>query len=218
MRRLIIVVLISMLTVGIASVVVVMSKSSSAATKPSVIDGATLESSQDRPGTINGLSNPELIPDRAAYLILFRLIANRRTPEERNRVESYIRGMLNIGCKSCGALRESERILNTEQGGRTSEQEEADINAVFATMEEFNQQIELLDNQARDTKERRRSDPQALLRLTALQTQKNILVEDKFEALVRRLSPVSRSRLQSFINERLKQKIKIIPTQRVPPT
>jgi len=195
-----------------------MSKSSSAAIKPPGINEIAVSNSQDRPGTINGQSNPELIPDRTAYLILFRLIANRKTSEEKNRVESYIRGMLNIGCKSCGALIENGKMTNAENANRTSEQEQTDINAVFATAEEFNQQITLLDNQAKDTKERRRSDPQAKLRLTALQAQKNSLIENKVALLIQRLSPVSRSKLQSFINERLKQKIKIVPMQPLSPT
>lgn len=181
MQRLIIVVLFSALAVGIISAVVVMSKGSSAASKPPIIDEATVTSSQNSPGTINGLSNPELIPNRAAYLILFRLIANRRTPEERNRIESYIRGMLNIRCRSCGALNERVNIENT---GRTPEQERADIDAVFATVEEFNQQVELLDNQARVARERRRSDPQARQQLIALQAQKNALVESKIATLI----------------------------------
>ena len=217
MHKLIIVVLFSALAVGICGVVVMMSKSSSAAVKPPVTDETTMANPQDPQGTINGLSNPELIPDRAAYLILFRLIANRNTPAERNRIESYIRAMLNIGCKTCGALRESGKMVNVENANRTPEQEQSDIDAVFATMEEFNQQVALLDNQAKDAKERRRNDPQATLRLTALQTQKNALIESKATALIQRLSPVSRSKLQSFINERLKQKIRIVPAQPVPP-
>ncbi len=194
-----------------------MSKRSSAAIKPPVINEVTVANSPDPPGTINGLNNPTLIPDRAAYSILFRLIANRRTPAEKNRIESYIRGMLNIGCKSCGALIESGKMTNVGNADRTPEQEIADINAIFATVEEFNQQVELLDNQARNVKENRRNNPQATLQLTALQTQKNALVEVKAAALIQRLSPVSRIKLQSFINERLKRKIKIVPAQPVPP-
>ncbi len=218
MHRLTIIVLFSAFTVGIASISVVMSKNSSAAIKPPIEEEITTANPQDSSGAINGLSNPELIPDRAAYLILFRLLANRNTSEEKKRVESYIRDMLDIGCESCGALRESGKLLNTENANRNREQEQADIDAVFAVMEEFNQQVALLDNQAKDARERRRSDPQAILQLTALQAQKNTLIESKSVALIQRLSSVSRSKLQSFINGRLKQKIKIVPIQPAPAT
>ncbi len=149
--------------------------------------------------------------------LLFRLIADRKTPEEKNRIESYIRGMLNIGCKSCGALKENGKIPDNGQPDRTPEQEKADIDAVIATVEEFSQEVALLDNQAKDAKDRRRNEPQAAaLQLTALQARKNALIENKTNALINRLSSVSRANFRSFINEKLKQKIKIVPAQPTP--
>ena len=156
-----------------------------------------------------------MIPDRSAYLILFRMITNRRTPEERNRAESYIRNMLSMRCRSCDALSQRMSIENIT---RTPKQERADIDAVFATVEEFDQQIESVNNQAKVAKERRRNDPQASEQSTILQAQRNALIENKIGILTNKLSPVSRSRLQSFINEHLKQKIKLVLAQSVPAT
>jgi hypothetical protein len=176
--------------------------------------GDSTQAVVEKPGTIDGAKNPELIPDKVAYSILFRLIADRKTPEEKARIESYIRTMLNIGCKSCGLLVENGKVQNEAQPGRNAEQEQTDINAVIATAEEFNQQVVMLDNQAKDIKEHRRDNPQiAVGRLTALQAQKDTLVENKAAALINRLGLVSKGKLQSFVNEKLKQKIKIAPAQ-----
>lgn len=216
MSRLIVVVLFSILIVGIVSVLIVTIKSSPVIVESAITTDSTVASLQYPLGTINGSSSPELIPDRVAYSILFRLIANSKTPEERNRIESYIRGMLNIGCKTCGALMENGKMVNAANANRPTEQEKADVDAVFATVDEFKQQVESLDNQAREIKVNRRSDPQALQHLIALQAQKNILVENKIASLINRLSPVSRSNLQSFINEHLKQKITIAPARPIP--
>ncbi len=65
----------------------------------------------------------------------------------------------------------------------------------------------------KDIKDHRRDNPQAAAQLTALQAQKNALVERKTVALVNRLGLVSRGKLQGFVGERLKQKIKIAPAQ-----
>lgn len=166
----------------------------------------------DKPGTIDGAKNPDLIPDRAAYSVLFRLIADRKTPEEKNRIESYIRIMLDMSCKSCGALKENGKIPDGGQTDRTLEQEKADIDAIIAVVEEFSQEVALLDNQAKDAKESRRNEPQAAaLRLKTLQAQKNALVDKKTISLINRLSSASRGKLKGFVDEKLKQKIKIAP-------
>jgi hypothetical protein len=49
------------------------------------------QNSPDPPGTIDGSKNPELIPDHVAYSILFRLLSDRNTDEEKARVRAYIR-------------------------------------------------------------------------------------------------------------------------------
>src|SRR5207244_821799 len=46
---------------------------------------------RQRPEIIDGAANPELIPDRVAYSLLFRLIANRKTAEEKSHIRAYIR-------------------------------------------------------------------------------------------------------------------------------
>ena len=49
---------------------------------------SSIASAQQKPTIIEVATHPELIPDRAAYSVLFRLIANRRTPEEKSRIRA----------------------------------------------------------------------------------------------------------------------------------
>jgi hypothetical protein len=174
-------------------------------------DDDSTQQISERPGAIDGAKNPDLIPNNVAYSILFRLIGDRKTPEEKSRVKSYIRDVLDIGCKSCHLLRENGKITNAALPDRTAEQEEADIDAMIATIDEFSQEVALFDNQAKYIKNHRRDNPQAAAQLTVLQAQKNALVEGKSVALINRLGLVSRGKLQSFVSEKLKPKIKISP-------
>ncbi|MFN2454315.1 MAG: hypothetical protein ABR577_08855, partial [Pyrinomonadaceae bacterium] len=45
----------------------------------------------DKPGTIDGAKNPEMIPDTLAYTLLFDLLSNRHTEVEKGRAKAYIR-------------------------------------------------------------------------------------------------------------------------------
>lgn len=72
-------------------------KSNIRATNAAVISTDT-KPLDDPPGTINGAINPELVPDRIAYTLLFRLISNRQTDEEKGRIRAYTcRGGLGMG-------------------------------------------------------------------------------------------------------------------------
>jgi hypothetical protein len=62
-------------------------------TKNSPITPVETKSQEDPAGTINGATNPELIPDRTAYILLFRLISNRQTDQEKGRALAYMRQM-----------------------------------------------------------------------------------------------------------------------------
>lgn len=74
---------------------------------------------------IDGAVHPELISDRVAYSLMFRLIANRRTPEEKGRIRAYLR---HIGLG------------------------DADIDGLIAAAEEFHQGVNPLDGQAKQSR------------------------------------------------------------------
>ena len=217
MRKRTVTVLLLALTTGIVGMGVVMSKSALSA-NASFTAGLAQPSAtrprevpQDRPGTINGAVNPELIPDRVAYSILFRLIANRNTDEERNRIKAYIRGMLGISCSSCAPLREAGRSVGAGEIGRTPDEERADIDAVFAAAEEFHRRVSLLDRQAAELQQHRRANPSlnVMPQLISLQEQKDAIVDAMAASLFRRLTAISRARLQEHINDHVKHRIKL---------
>jgi len=56
---------------------------------------------QNRPGVIDGTQTPELIPDDAAYSILFRVLGNSRSPEAYRRAAAYVRYAMHIDGAQC---------------------------------------------------------------------------------------------------------------------
>lgn len=220
-----IVFLLSAIAVGVFGVESVNSKraaappASPAAAQPvAAFQEPAQETAQDRPGTIDGAEHPEAVPDHAAYSVLFRLVADRQTPEEKGRIESYIRRMLGIGCKSCHPLQEAGRLPDTSEADRTPEQESEDIAAVLAAAEEFHRQVSTFDGRAKAAKAQRKGGvlpPTARAELDSLQTRKNGVVNAAAASLLRRLSPASRSQLRAFVREHLKRKIKMVPAASV---
>lgn len=137
-------------------------------------------------GTIDGAKNPELIPDRVAYTLLFRLIANRQTDVEKNRIRAYIR-QLGFG--------------NT------------DINALLAVAEEFQQRVGLLDQQAKEIKDRSRINPNPMMavQLILLQQRKEVIVDELLASLPHRMSADGIEKVRQHINEHVKRNVKLGP-------
>ncbi len=157
----------------------------------------------DDPYVIDGAKHPELIPDHVAYSLLFRLIANRKTDEEKGRIRAYI-GEMGLGrpqCKTC------PKVLAQDSGRGT----DADVDALIAAAEEYNQRVSVLDRQAKELKERGKamSIPNVKGQLTALQKQKEALVTQIVNSLPSRLSAHGLEKVHRHINNRVKQKVKI---------
>lgn len=78
---------------------------------------------QNIPQVIDGARNPEMIPDWRAYSVLFRFISNR-TGEEREAILAYLHtiGLGGENCETCG-------VSPTQQN--------AQIDALIATAENF---------------------------------------------------------------------------------
>lgn len=106
------------------------------------ISSKAITAQQDTPDTIDGAKNPEMIPDRIAYALLLRLIANRQTEEEKGRIRAYIRQM-GIGKPCCGQ--------NPSAGTK-----DTDVDALIAVAEEFQQHIATLDQQAKEIRDKNR--------------------------------------------------------------
>ena len=106
---------------------------------------------QQQTGIIDGAVHPELIPDRVAYSLVFRLIANRRTAEEKSRIRAYIR---HIGFA------------------------DADVDGLIAAADEFHQNVSPLDAEARQIKinNRGNASPEVKAHLRELQSRKRRLL------------------------------------------
>lgn len=153
----------------------------------------------DLPRTIDGKNNPELVPDDVAYLMMFRLIADRHTEDEKNSIRAYLReaGFGKQNCEGC-----------PETGGT-----DADIESIIAAAEEFHQEMSALDNQANNIKDRTWPNPaaEAISELRQLQTQHDSIVAKAAASLPSRLTPAGVVTLQKHINQRVKRGIKISP-------
>jgi len=154
---------------------------------------------------VDGETHPEKISDHLAYSLFFRLVAGRKTEAEKNRVKSYIRQAL--GHQDCTKPDKNNNSLNNQ---------EADVNAIIAAAEEFNQRIAPLDIQVSDINkpyhETEHMVPMSNSdkgRLKQLQQQRELMVADLAASLQHRLSADGYKNLRKHIKERTKRKVKI---------
>lgn len=148
--------------------------------------------------TINGSSNPELIPDHIAYSLLFRFLSGRTTEAERNRARSYIKMIFR--CEGCALP--------------TPAASEEQINALIAVSDEYAEKVRLLDLQATQLKATTLVPGQELstgtrTQLLALQAQKNALVLELVATLPGRVGPAGAEKIRKFMTEYFKPKIKL---------
>lgn len=157
----------------------------------------------DQSGVVDGGNNPELIPDQVAYLLLFRFIAGRNTDAERNRIRDYLR-FAGLGCQTCDA-----QALSTSTATN-----DAEIDALIAAAEEFQQRVSMLDRQAKEIKDHNWPNPSSavMAQLTALQQQKENLVTEIVASLPTRLGASGMEKLRRHINERVKRRVRMIPS------
>lgn len=168
------------------------------------------EKPQDPPGTIDGLKTPEAIPDRVAYMLLFRLISNRQGENADRRVRSYVRQMglgkqPQISCPPSNALEQNDYV--------TVGSEEADIDVFIAAAELFKQRVSVLDNQAKEIKDRTWPNPSKEVtdQLTVLQRQKEAIADEIIASLPNRLSNGGKEVIARHINLRVKRLTKKFP-------
>jgi acetylornithine deacetylase/succinyl-diaminopimelate desuccinylase-like protein len=167
-------------------------------TSPPAAPGITVGQVTNPPGTIDGAVHPEMIPDRSAYLMLFRLVANRRSEAEQHSIRSYLRSVAGLG---------------RAEANRPFDNTDADIEAVIAAAEEFNERVTVLDGKAAEIKDRTWPNPAPgdLEQLSGLQRQKEALIDEMSLSLLRRLSPGGAASLVRHINQYVKRRVKLTP-------
>lgn len=190
---------IIMLLIVIAFSIGIVGKVSDSAAKINTSTSASPNNSTQpkSPSVNSGADVSQTIPDRTAYNLLFRLIANRKTEEEKRRIRSYIRQMgLGTPCR----------------GDKSSDgTNDADIDAVIAAAEEFRQQVTVLDRQAKRAKDLKQtaSQSEAIEQLTQLQRRKEAMVDRIVMSLQNRLTVAGAEKLHRHINENVKRNIRL---------
>lgn len=161
---------------------------------------------QPQDDVIDGSQTPERIPDHAAFSVVFRLIADRKTDAEKRSIRAYI-NQLGLGEQKCDAAGADAKAAAKDRGQTGDESE---IDAMIAVAEQYRQQVSVLDRQAKAIKDSTRGVPTAasLAKLTELKRQKEALVLSTVEGLERRLGPDATARLRRYINGRVKRHIK----------
>jgi hypothetical protein len=146
----------------------------------------------DPTGTIDGAKNPELISDIAAYSVVFRLLANRQTEDEKSRAKSYL----------------------TYAG-----LEGADIEAFLTVSSKFQERVAILDSQVKNIKDHNWPNPsvEIMTRLSQLQQEKEALVAEVTASLPSRLSVGGLDKMRLHINRTVKPRMKVFMKPTTPP-
>lgn len=164
---------------------------------------------EDRPGTINGKLNAEMIPDHVAYAMLFRMVGDRQEESARKSIRDYVAQIFR--CRGCGA----------DPGTPDSVPglDNPDIDTLIAAADEHHQRITVLDNEAAKIKGRSWPEPapDTLAQLTKLQAENEALTAEIAGSLPARLSAAGMATLRVYIEKRIKPNIKMVPGPAPPP-
>ncbi|MGI8787883.1 MAG: hypothetical protein ACR2HG_09005 [Pyrinomonadaceae bacterium] len=161
----------------------------------------TAEPKLQNSSSTNNQANPDDIPDRLAYMLLFRFLSNSSQSQDEN-VRRQARVYLKrtpIGRQSCNTCAVPDPAA------------EADISVLIAAANEFQQRVDILDQQATRLKRQNRVNPNPNItaQLAQLQQRKEALADTIIAALPGRLSNEGRQGLQRFIREYVKRGIKL---------
>lgn len=190
----------------VASTLAITTASSNTSKNPVVSKApATTPLPQDPTGTIDGATQPDMVPDRVAYSLLFRFLSGRNTEDEKNRARAYVRMI--FGCKDCRTEKETPEQKAAAQ---------AEVEAFLSIAADFEKHVSALDRQARETKGPvgAKPDVEARKKLGQLKKQKDSFVDGLVASLPSRLGASAVAKLRRYMKEEFKQKVKIGPARR----
>lgn len=152
---------------------------------------------------VNGAERPDLIPDHAAYAMIFRVIADRGEEAQRRSIRSYI-NQLGLGSEAC---------RNCPDGARRGDDGGADpeVESLIGAAEHYHREVTLLDQQAKAIKDAtwQNPTPEARAALADLQRRKIELVNSVVASLDGQLGADASARLRRAVNERVKRLTKL---------
>lgn len=160
----------------------------------------TASSAQDPEEVIDGEKNPDKIPDKVAYTLLLRFLANRKTEAENNSARSYLRMI--FGCDNC-----PDASMTAEE----RQAAHANIEKLLAIAKDFEQRMIPVDKEARNIRgvALGNVDSSAKNQLQKLQATKEQLVKQIISDLPTRLGTAGNEKLKSFITDQFKRRVKI---------
>src|SRR6185369_13285864 len=146
----------------------------------------------DIPGTVVGAKNPELIPDEAARTMLFLVLAERNSIEERNKAKAYL-----------GRFR-----LN-----------ESDMEVILEAANDYHRRVSVFNDQAKAIKDKYwpKPAPKVFVELRELQTKKERLLAEVTTSLHRKISPAGLQTIQNQIIPYVKSRMRVTPEPRTLP-
>lgn len=190
----------------IASTLAITTASSNTSKNPVVAKAPTIMPlPQDPTGTVDGSTQPDMVPDRVAYSLLFRFLSGRNTEDEKNRARAYVRMI--FGCKDCG----SEKVNDKQKAAA-----EAEVEAFLSIASDFDRHVGALDRQAREVKGHpgAKLDNEGRNKLGQLKKQKDTFVDSLVGSLPSRLGASGVAKLRRYMKEEFKQKVKIGPAHK----
>lgn len=203
----------SIVVIAAMVIVVVKGKSSDLRnTVPTnVASPSSKEQKKDVPGTIDGSKNPNLIPDRAAYLVLFGVIPEQKDEKSTKRVRDYV-GQILGGCSKCKGVKDKDGF---EKAKKDHNQ---DIDGFLRVAADFRQRKGALDRQVAEIKDRHWPNPSPAImeQLTQLQRQKEAMVDELTSDIPFKVKVEGVNGIKAHISN-IKGKIKMIPGPTGPP-
>jgi hypothetical protein len=189
--------------IGVSAVGLMFGVSSSANRNSRPVLPSPVRAAQQQPAdVIDGSATPELIPDQVAYSLLFRLLSNRNTEEEKQRARSYLK--LIFGCGECDTQTEHKKHAAPE---------EAHIKAFLVVIKKFERRVGALDRRAQEIHDLNGPNlsHEALAQLNELQKQKEEIISNLVASLPNHLGADGVEKLRRHVNGRVKRKTKIKP-------
>jgi hypothetical protein len=158
----------------------------------------------DPDGVIDGAKNPEKVSDQVAYSLFLRFLSGRKTEEEKNRARAYLKMV--FGCHTC---RDEAMTAEERQAAQ------AGIEKLLAAAEEYERRVGPLDEEAKKVKERGGPslDSSAKVQLKDLKRKKEALVNQLIASLPARLGASGAGRLNRFMRDHFKRRVKINPAR-----
>lgn len=158
------------------------------------------------PNNRNNNENPDNIPTRQAYILLFRFFAKYNNDEAKKYSRGYLRH-IGLGKQPKSACLDTTSYTSV---GTADE----DIDAFIEVANNFNRKVAVFDVKADEIKDRTFPNPkaEAMDELNALQQQKEILTDTTIALLRTKLNLEAFNRIESHILKRIKRLTKKIPS------